>query len=197
MPYCKAGSLDGRGLPLRVLRQPKIPESRSQHGESSSVSANSFGPYRVRPAYNYGDSHSEMNIRVRSISVTDIPINHRNSTPNDLTLPNNTSITPQHTQYDPSHVAGPNGFGNTSQSYQPSPSPPEGPSSQNTPSSYPAGDQVPAGTIYPAVYTPPNTQLSSHPSTQQLPKEYFNKPLVRRAVTWGVRCTPAAKRLNA
>lgn len=161
MPHYQPGTLGGRGLPPRRRRPQPIPEDGSQHGQSS-------------PFDSSRDSKSEINI---PISPT-VMLDHRNSLPN-------THITTHHAQYGRNSLPGPDGFSNRSQSRPPFSSHPEGPSSQNTfNSSCPASDQIPAGAIDSAVYTPPNTQHFSYPSTQQRHQPYSNNPLLSRPMTW-------------
>lgn len=174
MPHYQPGSFDGRGLPPRRRRPQPIAEDGSQHGQSSP-SDNSIGANNGRLSYDHRDSQSEINI---PISPT-VMLDHRNS------LPTNTHITTHHAQYGRNSLPGPDSFRNRSQSRQPFSPHLEGPSSQNIfNSSCPASDQIPTGAIDSTVYTPPNTQHFSYPSTQQRHQPYSNNLLLSRPITW-------------
>lgn len=174
MPQYLPGSLGGRGPPPRRRRPQPIPEDGSQHGPSSP-SDSSIAANNVRLPYDYRDSQSETNV---PISPTVMPDRHRS-------LPNNTHITLRDAQYGRNSLPGPDGFSNTLPSRHPSSSPLRGPSSQNTFNSYcPAGNQITTGAIDSAVYTSPNTQRFSSPSTQEQHQPYIDNQLLPRAVTW-------------
>lgn len=174
MPLYHRGMYEARGPPPRVgRRRPQpIPEDGSQRGQSSPTDSDN----NVRLPHDYENSQSEKNV---PISPTVMPDRHRNS------LPNNTHIPLRDAQYGRNSLPGPDGFRNMSQSRQPFSSPLEGPSSPNTFNSYsPAGDQIPAGPINSAIYSSPNTQHFSHPSTQQRLPPYTNNLPLSRPMTW-------------